>query len=379
MRVLGVDPGLTRCGVGVVEGVAGRPLTHASASASSAPRPTRTLGERLVADRARHRAVARRVPARMRRRRAGVQPAQRPHRDGHRAGQRRRHPVRRTPRPAGRPAHPQRGQGRRHRHRPRGQGPGRRDGDPAAAARRAAQTRRRRRRPGAGHLPHLARPGDQPPSAGRRSARARSTARDRLRHRPGRRPRPGLRRRRGRRRRHGRAVRPQHPGRAADRRAGPARHLAWWSARTRSPSTASPTTTSARSSSCCRPPAASAPGSPRRCWPCTAPTRCGVAVATGDEKALTAVPGIGKKGAQRLLLELKDRLGAPRGTVGRPAAAAGPASWREQLHAALVGLGYQPREADDAVDAVAPQAEAAGEPNVGALLRSALQTLNRAR
>lgn len=104
-----------------------------------------------------------------------------------------------------------------------------------------------------------------------------------------------------------------------------------------------------------------------------------LAVASGDEKTLTAVPGIGKKGAQRLLLELKDRLGAPRGTVGRPAAAAGPASWREQLHAALVGLGYQPREAEDAVDAVAPQAEAAGEPNVGTLLRSALQTLNRAR
>lgn len=36
-----------------------------------------------------------------------------------------------------------------------------------------------------------------------------------------------------------------------------------------------------------------------------------VAVSTGDEKALTAVPGIGKKGAQKLLLELKDKLGAP--------------------------------------------------------------------
>ncbi|MYX38152.1 MULTISPECIES: Holliday junction branch migration protein RuvA [unclassified Streptomyces] len=105
------------------------------------------------------------------------------------------------------------------------------------------------------------------------------------------------------------------------------------------------------------------------------------AVATGDEKALTAVPGIGKKGAQRLLLELKDRLGAPVGGAGapRPAVAAGPASWREQLHAALIGLGYQPREAEEAVAAVAPQAEASAEPQVGALLRAALQTLNRAR
>lgn len=46
------------------------------------------------------------------------------------------------------------------------------------------------------------------------------------------------------------------------------------------------------------------------------------AVATGDEKALIAVPGIGKKGAQKLLIELKDRLGAPVG----PAAPARPPS-----------------------------------------------------
>ncbi|MEW2456696.1 Holliday junction branch migration protein RuvA [Streptomyces albus] len=106
------------------------------------------------------------------------------------------------------------------------------------------------------------------------------------------------------------------------------------------------------------------------------------AVAGGDEKALTAVPGIGKKGAQKLLLELKDRLGAPSGAVpaSRGAAAAGPPGWREQLHAALVGLGYAGREADDAVTAVAPQAEeGGGTPDVGVLLKAALQTLNRAR
>ncbi|MDT9686476.1 Holliday junction branch migration protein RuvA [Streptomyces sp. TRM76323] len=102
------------------------------------------------------------------------------------------------------------------------------------------------------------------------------------------------------------------------------------------------------------------------------------AVASGDEKALTAVPGIGKKGAQKLLLELKDRLGAPVGTA-RPAAV-GTAGWRDQLHAALVGLGYAAREADEAVTAVTPQAEAAdGEPRIGPLLKAALQSLNRAR
>ncbi|MFK0152951.1 Holliday junction branch migration protein RuvA [Streptomyces sp. NPDC090493] len=102
------------------------------------------------------------------------------------------------------------------------------------------------------------------------------------------------------------------------------------------------------------------------------------AVATSDEKALIAVPGIGRKGAQKLLLELKDRLGEP---VGAPAIGA-PVSqgWRDQLHAALIGLGYATREADEAVTAVAPQAEAAGgPPQVGQLLKAALQTLNRAR
>ncbi|QHY94491.1 Holliday junction ATP-dependent DNA helicase RuvA [Streptomyces sp. S4.7] len=109
-----------------------------------------------------------------------------------------------------------------------------------------------------------------------------------------------------------------------------------------------------------------------------------VAVATGDEKTLTAVPGIGKKGAQKLLLELKDRLGAPVGTpIGRQGVAAAPASWNDQLHSALIGLGYATREADEAVALVAPQAEAAIEageaPAVPRLLRAALQSLNRTR
>ncbi|MFF2008896.1 Holliday junction branch migration protein RuvA [Streptomyces sp. NPDC058195] len=109
------------------------------------------------------------------------------------------------------------------------------------------------------------------------------------------------------------------------------------------------------------------------------------AVATGDEKALTAVSGIGKKGAQKLLLELKDRLGEPVGAhIGRQGiGTAVTSSWRDQLQAALIGLGYATREADEAVTAVTPQAEAAitegGQAPVPQLLRAALQTLNRAR
>lgn len=107
------------------------------------------------------------------------------------------------------------------------------------------------------------------------------------------------------------------------------------------------------------------------------------AVATEDLAALTQVPGIGRKGAQRIVLELKDRLGAVRGAPVRslPGQGAAPA-WREQVHAALLGLGWSAREADEAVAAVAPEAEASvadgATPDVAALLRTALRSLSRA-
>ena len=100
------------------------------------------------------------------------------------------------------------------------------------------------------------------------------------------------------------------------------------------------------------------------------------AIAGEDVKTLTAVPGIGQKGAQRIILELKDRLGAPRGTAGGRLPATAPVEvWREQVHGGLVGLGWSAREADQAVDAVAPQAEQGAA--VAVLLRAALQTLSR--
>ncbi|WP_433500889.1 Holliday junction branch migration protein RuvA [Sphaerimonospora sp. CA-214678] len=106
-----------------------------------------------------------------------------------------------------------------------------------------------------------------------------------------------------------------------------------------------------------------------------------VAVASADLKALTMVPGIGQKGAQRIVLELKDRLGAPDGVpAAGPRVAAGAAAWREQVHSGLVGLGYPARDADEALAAVAPEAEAATAagraPDVAALLKSALRALS---
>ena len=111
------------------------------------------------------------------------------------------------------------------------------------------------------------------------------------------------------------------------------------------------------------------------------PDELRTAIATEDVKTLTRVPGVGQKGAQRMILELKDRIGAPVGR-SRPAPAhAVQEAWRGQVQQGLVGLGWSVREADKAVEAVSTEAgadEAAGEPDVAALLRAALRTLSRA-
>lgn len=111
------------------------------------------------------------------------------------------------------------------------------------------------------------------------------------------------------------------------------------------------------------------------------------AVVTEDLSALCKVPGIGRKGAQRVVLELKDRIGVPRGggagaTGTASAASAGGRGWREQVRTGLLGLGWPAREADAALDNVAPMADQAmtdGTPvPVAELLRAALRSLSRA-
>lgn len=98
------------------------------------------------------------------------------------------------------------------------------------------------------------------------------------------------------------------------------------------------------------------------------------AITSEDVKTLTRVPGIGQKGAQRIILELKDRIGAPRGEAGAPVSA--PVEpWRDQVVQGLVGLGWSAKDANGAVEAVADQA--GPDPDVGALLRAALQRLSR--
>jgi holliday junction DNA helicase RuvA len=103
------------------------------------------------------------------------------------------------------------------------------------------------------------------------------------------------------------------------------------------------------------------------------------AVAAEDIKALTMVPGVGTKGAQRIILELKDRLGAPGDLAGH--GGAGPVrraepTWRDQVQSGLVNLGWSARDAESAVDAV--EADSGDQtPDVATALRAALRKLSR--
>ncbi len=95
------------------------------------------------------------------------------------------------------------------------------------------------------------------------------------------------------------------------------------------------------------------------------------AVATEDLGALTLVPGIGRKGAQRIVLELRDRLGEPEAT-GAAALGTGETAVRSQVRDALVSLGYAAREADEAARALPDD-----EQDVGLALKAALRGLGR--
>jgi Holliday junction DNA helicase RuvA len=86
------------------------------------------------------------------------------------------------------------------------------------------------------------------------------------------------------------------------------------------------------------------------------------AIAAEDVNALTAVPGIGRKGAQRIVLELAGRLGSPGdgdavpgGMTRARTAGAAAITWRDQVRTGLVNLGWQVRDADTAIAAVEPQ------------------------
>jgi Holliday junction DNA helicase RuvA len=104
------------------------------------------------------------------------------------------------------------------------------------------------------------------------------------------------------------------------------------------------------------------------------------AIANGDIATLTRVPGIGKKGAERLVLELRDRIGAV-GVAGEPAplGVVAGVSWSDQVRQALIGLGWTAGQADQAVNAVSAELDGQPAPAVPVLLKRAIQLLGRTR
>lgn len=106
------------------------------------------------------------------------------------------------------------------------------------------------------------------------------------------------------------------------------------------------------------------------------PDQLRMALSTGDIKTLTRVPGIGKRVADRLVVELRDKVGvvaAP--DSGEPGVAVG-GPVRDQVVDALVGLGFLARAAEQTVDAVLTEQPAAGN---AVVLRASLAQLGAAR
>ncbi len=105
-----------------------------------------------------------------------------------------------------------------------------------------------------------------------------------------------------------------------------------------------------------------------------APDDLSRALTEGDVKTLTRVPGIGPKVAQRMVLELKDKVALPAATPSQLPMTVSGNPRRDQVVEALVGLGFTAKPAETAVDkALANHPDAAA----AVLLRTALSTLGR--
>ena len=98
------------------------------------------------------------------------------------------------------------------------------------------------------------------------------------------------------------------------------------------------------------------------------------ALADSDVAALTRVPGIGKRGAERMVVELRDKVGLVGATAGAPAVNGNAV--RSPVVEALVGLGFAAKQAEEATDKVLAADHDATRSDV---LRGALSLLGKAR
>jgi Holliday junction DNA helicase RuvA len=98
------------------------------------------------------------------------------------------------------------------------------------------------------------------------------------------------------------------------------------------------------------------------------------AIARNDARKLSSIPGVGKKTAERICLELRDKLVY----VGEPSTTAAPArvsSVEDDAHSALINLGYKAALADAAVDAA--RKELGADAELPALIKAALRQLTK--
>lgn len=97
------------------------------------------------------------------------------------------------------------------------------------------------------------------------------------------------------------------------------------------------------------------------------------AVARGDARKLATIPGVGRKTAERICLELRDKLVLPAAASARMPVTRG--SVVDDVHSALVNLGYRPKDAEAAIEAA--RQELGSEAELSALLRAALRQLTK--
>lgn len=97
------------------------------------------------------------------------------------------------------------------------------------------------------------------------------------------------------------------------------------------------------------------------------------AIARGDTRKLSTIPGVGKKTAERICLELRDKLVLPSVETARPLVTRSTVD--DDVQSALVNLGYRPKDAEGAIDAA--RRDVGGEAELSALLRAALRQLTK--
>ena len=108
-----------------------------------------------------------------------------------------------------------------------------------------------------------------------------------------------------------------------------------------------------------------------------APDELRAAIASENLVQLCKVPGIGRKGAQRMVLELKDKINAVALPGERTPTAGTPSGWRDQVVQGLQGLGWPNRDAEVACAEVEHLVAADPQVGVAVLMRAALQSLAR--